>query len=260
MIVPTPKQAQIIIDEVSEDAPYLTNPIVVNYPNFESYFLFFNPFIKIVNSEAEKVLKERYSWFLLDVYEAHTSYFRPVSWTEFLKLSGISDYQKLDAVVATYHRARMYCDNDDYQNFLETIKRENLIAPEVDNLSAVLYGKIMAFFKKKGFFRLKVYEDTGVYGGEFDIEEVIKHEVWYSHARFETLDSSLLIVTDFDCRFSYLMGKSSLVLDMIETLDLEGFWIDNEIKAGWSYVPIEVEKRTTKDFINSLFRKLFKHN
>jgi hypothetical protein len=53
--------------------------------------------------------------------------------------------------------------------------------------------------------------------------------------RIETPDNKILVVEDFDERFTYLLGSEHDIADLIETLNLEGFYCDDLTVSNWSY-------------------------
>lgn len=117
-----------------------------------------------------------------------------------------------------------------------------MIPPQVDEFPEILEDKTLKYLKSKGYRRMYCYTDIDEKSNLVDIDTLISGYGLPCHVRLESEKGDLLIIQDFDQRFSYLMGEMEFVTDMIKQLDLEGFFCDDLTLEAWSLIPEKNKK------------------
>ena len=161
-----------------------------------------------------------------------------LSWTEFLKISGVQNYVELDAALAFAHRARRIGKKSEYLKYRTIIEkvRTEIIPPQVDEFPEILENELMIFLSTKGYNEVFIYTDIDEKQELTNISEILNEEEGLpSHIRIETPDSKILIVQDFDQRFSYILGSYETVNEIVNKLELEGFYCGEMTPEWWSY-------------------------
>lgn len=216
-------------------------PIKTNYPGFEACFVMFHPFLKIKEGHEFKI------HFEADNNKQQViEHYDKLSWTSFLKLSGIRDYKSLDRALAFYHRAFRIGERNEFLKLKKMIEinRVDIIPPQVDKFPEILENEILMYLKKIGYKKLYFYSDIIKKNELKSIDEQLNSsERLIAHVRIETPDNEILVAQDFDQRFSYLFGNKTFIQEIVTELDLEGFYCDNETPESWSYEIIS-EKET----------------
>lgn len=217
--------------------------VKIRYPNFQECFLMFHPFLKIKEGHEQEILFKPNKWPSKKEIQDHCL---ALSWTEFLKISGMRDYASIDATLAFYHRERLYAEKS--ENFklrkITELVRRDIIPPRVDELPEILENPILKFLFKKGYQDAYFYTDVDAKEGLSSLENQFTcDEGLGSHIRIETPDAKVLIAQDFGLRYTYIFGQREFTQEMVEDLDLEGFYCDDTTTDGWSYANISMKHR-----------------
>lgn len=247
MIIETPQQSEIILKNLV-DGNYWDKPIMQNYPGFDVCFLAFHPFYKIKAGHENKIKFERGSWPNKRQVLEHCD---RLSWTEFMNISGISDYKVLDSALSFREWARPNGDRkyfDVLSQFLN-LKHPEIIDPQTDNLSDILVNDILNFLKSKNYERVYIYDDSEAKNNIKPIETELTCDFGLTaHQRIETIDGKILIVTDFDCHHTYFFGNQETISELVSSIDLEGFYCDNLTTRNWSYEPIPQDRIVDREY------------
>lgn len=242
MIYETP-ELSIEVKSSLYSGNYRDRPILENYSSFQSCFVCLHPFLKIKADCLDKIKFETGNW---PTKAAIEGYCDPLSWTELIRLTGIRDIKSLDRALAFYHRAYRFAERSEYTKLIRLIEQEraDLIMPQVDELAEILENKLLQKLSLLGYTSVFIYSDTDPKRHSYTIESLLlKLTGLPSHVRIETPDSQILIAQDFDQRFSYILGNQSILTDMAESLDLDGFFCDQYTPESWSYYEIpEIER------------------
>jgi len=241
MVISTPIQSEIVLENIV-NGNYWNKPIMENFQGFEVYFVGLHPFYQIKQGHENKIKFENGNWpnkrEIIDHCEKLT-------WSEFMIISGINDYKHLDHALSFREWARPKGDKKYFDILSQTlnIKHKEIIAPTTDAIPDILIDHILNFFKSFGHsnFYLKYdYNDEEVLKN-LD-SEIINESNFGGHQIIKTIDSKLQIVTDFDCHQSYFMGEKNMIYDLVNKIDLEGFYCDRLTTRNWSFDVIPEER------------------
>lgn len=115
-------------------------------------------------------------------------------------------------------------------------QHRSYIVPRVDEVPEILENRLLRQIQLLGYTDAFIYSDVEKKGRLTNLDEVIR--VPYGlpgHPRIETPDSKLLVVQNFDQRFTYILGQRTTLSEIIRALDLEGFFCDQKTSQSWSY-------------------------
>src|SRR2546430_1609673 len=201
MIFETPQQSGEVLKNLYSKN-YRDKPIIENFPGFEECFLAFHPFLIIKEGHAAQIHFQTGNWPSKQQIVDHCD---RLSWSDFLKISGVSDYKKLDQALAFFHRAYRFGTKSEYQKLKKIVSDDscNIILPQVDNLPEIIENEIFKFLKQKGYSGIYIYSDIEEKKILSSIGNLISEERGLqSHVRIETPDSRILIAQDFDQRLT----------------------------------------------------------
>ncbi len=251
MILKTPKISNEIRKYLNSES-YRDRPLKKNYPIFEECFILLHPFLKIKNGSENSIKFETGKWPNKNQINEHCE---KLSWAKFLELSKIKDYKSLDRALAFYHRAYRIGEKNEYLKLRRTIEKDrvDIIPPQVDELPEILENDILKFIKQLGYTQLYFYSDIDERNKLESIDKQIENpERLRSHIRIETPDERILIAQDFDQRFSYIFGEKEFIINIVKSLDLEGFYCDDDTSESWSFETIaENEKMNWDEDMNT---------
>lgn len=200
---------------------------------FEEVFLFFHPFIK------PKTIK--YELFEPDTYPSITDIMKHceiLTWSQFLKLSSIDNYQQLDIGLRTSISGL----NQTYKNekiakaILDVCEQEEIIAPAEGCFPETLISGVLESIKKQG-------HDWIWYGDEFGTERKLEYvddlvtncDTFPIHPiNLFTHDHSILLTTHWDSHFSMLCSDKNTINEIVTSCNLDGFYCDESTRIYWS--------------------------
>lgn len=237
MIYETPEISNEVKKYLDSDN-YFGRPILKNYPNFQDCFVCFHPFLQIKEGNNDYIKFVTGNWPNKTAIEKHCE---PVSWKEIIRLTGINDIKSLDRVLAFYHRAYRFAERSEYKKLTSFLEKEmiNIILPQVDTLSEIIENSLLRKIQSIGYDSVFMYSDYEDKEKLYAIKDLIADSNRLRcHVRIETSDSKILIAQDFDQRFTYILGDKPLLTNIIESIDLEGFFCNQETPASWSYYEV----------------------
>jgi|GEM_PF-4828684 len=233
-------------------------------PGFESYFVFFNPFRVAVKGKEHLVkFNDSESYSMKNIL----SNTETRSWEWFLTTSGINSYIELENVLSFYIWANKYGTSVvNYKKF-QKINNENpcVIPPEEDLIDEEINKEFIKYLYEKGVREVYNYSDDyqikdikikDLCNITDDFELTIPKSGW-SGSTITTLDKKLSIVGCNNSAFNLLMGEESIVAELIDTLNLEGFYCNNETAYGWGVLDISEEDLLLDDKESSNYKKVF---
>ncbi len=246
MVIKEPEIPKEILKEVNpNDKNGRNKPLKLNFKNYDECFLMFHPFLVTKENHKNEFKFETGNWASKKDIIEHCE---RMSWTEFLKISGVQNYVELDAVLAFAHGARRFGKKSEYLKYRITIEkvRTEIIPPQVDWFPEILENSLMMFLESKGYEEVFIYTDIDEKNGLTKVSNILNDdEELPSHVRIETPDSKVLVAQDFDQRFSYILGPLETVEELINTLNLEGFYCSDITPEWWSYREIPRNDRIT---------------
>jgi hypothetical protein len=246
MIYETPEISNDVKKYLDSDN-YRDRPILKNYPNFPDCFVCFHPFLKIKEGHNDQIKFETGNWPNKSEIEKHCE---AISWNEIIRLTGIYGIKSLDRALAFYHRAYRFAEKSEYKKLTNLLDKEtsNIIPPQVDELPEIIENKLLRKLQTLGYNSVFVYSDIDDKDKLNLIDELITNPNGLrSHVRIETPDSKIIVAQDFDQRFTYILGEKPLLIDIIKSIDLEGFFCDQETPESWSYFEISEKNKMDWD-------------
>ena len=240
MVIATPTPSQIVLDHIDSDK-YRDRPILAKYPGYEVCFLAFHPFLKIKSGHHDSIEFVPDKWPNKKEIIAHCDL---LTWTSFLELSGIPSYQRLSHTINFMHCAISIGNKDDFDKLLLfTAQADKIICPTPDYFPQILEDKVLNFFKTKKYDTLYIYTDTSREKEFKSLDSLLLGDRLPPQVRLQTTDNKILIITDFDCCHSYFLGSLSDIKEIVDFIDLEGFYCNNQTPEHWSFYEVPSGKQ-----------------
>jgi len=242
MELQTPIQAK----DVENDG----NSIRQHYAEYEATFVILHPFLKINDGSNIKFATGK--WPIKDEIVKNTT---RLTWTEIVDEAQLNDINELDRLLAFLHCARRTANKDGWVKLMTVIDTNNYVAAQVDNYPEILTNPTLELLKSYGYDKVFHYSDISEERTSYNIQDLIndKNSLPESHTRILTPDDKILFETDFDSRFTYLSSDRKTIDDIVERLDLEGFYCNDNTKSYWSY------KEENKDLIDWESKERYKN-
>jgi hypothetical protein len=238
MIFNTPIQSKGLFELVRGSDNPRDWPIRKHYPGFETTFLMFHPFLRIKKGHEDLINFETGNWPLKNEIVEHCDL---IKWNQIIMQYKFKDIVSLDRALAFYHCSTKNTDNESYEKLINALKEDSLYPPLVDNFPEILEDKMLYYLKQNGINDLIYYSDINEDEKKITTEELIRANGLTYHVRLENKEKPILIVQDFDQRFSYIFGNQDFLTNLIADLDLEGFYCDDLTLEAWSLIP-EIHK------------------
>ncbi len=245
IVIETPRQSETVLKYLSSENS-MDWPILKRYPGFECCFLAFHPFLIV--KEGGKNVKIPYQPF--PKKDEITKNYNRLTWGEFLKISGIDDFKSLDDCLAFYDYAKRFTNRNEYEKLIAVTEKENsiIIEPQVGCFPEIIENALLNYFVKKGYSELYTYDDIHDEKELFKIERLFNDELSnIRHIRIESPDHKILVVEDFEERFTYFLGNKTDIKELIEELDLEGFYCNEYTTSNWSYEILDDKLKISRD-------------
>lgn len=242
MIHNTPKLSEEVLQSL-HSGKHRDLPILINYPGFNECFVALHPFLKIKTENNEHLNFE--SNKRPNKFEIVANY-NPLTWQEVIKLTRIKDISSLDRALAFLHRAYSYVERTEYYKLMRLLLKDRLdiLPAEVDEIPKIIENKLLYFIRSLGYDEVLVYFDISSNKEMVNIDKLISNEIVLpSQPRVETPDSKVLIATDFDQRFTYILSEKDILQKFIESVNLEGFFCNKKTPESWSYKIIQGEEK-----------------
>lgn len=208
------------------------NSIRQHYAEYKATFVILHPFLKIKDGSDIKFVTGK--WPIKDEIVKNTT---RLTWTEIVDEAQLNDINELDRLLAFLHCARRTADKDGWVKLMTVIDTNNYVVAQVDNYPEILTNPTLELLKSYGYDKVFHYSDISDERTSYDIQDLIneKNSLPESHTRILTPDNKILFETDFDNRFTYLSSDRKTIGDIVERLDLEGFYCNDNTKSYWSY-------------------------
>lgn len=239
MIFSTPIQSDGLFELIKGSDNPRDWPIRKHYPGFETTFLMFHPFLRIKKGHENLINFETGNWPLKNEIVEHCDL---IKWSQIIMQYKFKDIISLDRALAFYHCATKNTDNESYEKLIDALKEDSLYPPLVDNFPEILEDKMLYYLKQNGINDLFYYSDIDEDEKVFTTEELIRAKGLTYHVRLENKEKPILIIQDFDQRFSYIFGNQDFLTNLVTDLDLEGFYCDDLTIESWSLIP-EIHKK-----------------
>ncbi len=139
MIFETPQQSEEVLRGLHSNN-YLDRPIKERFTGFESCFLAFHPFLLIKDGHEAQIHFQTGKWPSKTQIVEHCE---KLSWSNFFRISEISDYKKLDQALGFFHRAYRLGNRNEYQKLKALVADDSskiLIAQDFDQRFTYFLG------------------------------------------------------------------------------------------------------------------------
>jgi hypothetical protein len=226
MIYTTPILSPEILDLVKNKAVE-----IIMEDNFPCCFVAFNSFLQ---AKEDYIIPE-------DRFPSDSEivdHFTTLSWNEVLKITGLEDIKSLDRSLAFFHTERRIADRNEYKKLKDFLdKNEDTVIPAyVDDICPITLIKILEYISNNGYSEIMISSFIESEYKNYKIVDIIKEiNIVPSEVRIQLLDINLKIVQDFDQRFFCIHGNNQDVIEMVKTLELEGFYADKNTPFCWSW-------------------------
>ncbi len=225
MILETPIQSENVENDDN-------NSIREHYADYEATFVILHPFLKIKDGSSIKF--ETGNWPTKSEIIQNTT---RLTWTEIINQAKLKDIKELDRLLAFLHCARRTADKESWIKLMTIVDSNNYIVAQVDNYPDILTDVTLELLKSYGYNNIFHYSDISDNKTSYEIKDLIDNErgLPESHPRILTPDNKILFETDFDERFTCLSSDRETIDEIINKLDLEGFYCNNKTKTYWSH-------------------------
>jgi hypothetical protein len=230
MILKHPTQSKFVLEKVQSGK--LTR-IVEEFPQYESHFIGFSPFLKIKNGHESNIKFVTGHWPNKKEVLEHCE---RVSWTDFLKLSGMRDYISLERALSFYHRATSIGERTEYKKMKTLVEKTSpfFVPPQTDEYPDILINDLLNFLAKH-------YSGVFIHG-EFEpvetptsIKSLLESDKGIPRlSSIETTDDRMKALQIFDFPFTCYFGPRELISDLIKTVNLEGFFCEKDTSLCWA--------------------------
>ncbi|RZK24951.1 MAG: DUF2711 family protein [Flavobacterium sp.] len=225
MILATPIQIQEI--EAGK-----STPIREVYADYEETFVILHPFLKV---------KEGYD-VRFDTWKRPTKndIFNgtlPVNWSEIVAQANLKDIKELDRLLAYLHGGRFEAEKDAWLRLMRYVDSNKLYVAQTDDYPSVLINPTLEVLKVLGYNDVLCYSDISNDKTSYNISGLLTSGNNFpgSNARILTPDNKIILVTDFDLRFSYLSSDQETLDFFLSKINLEGFYCNATTRPGWSH-------------------------
>ena len=246
MVISEPKLSRELLATVDPNSKnYRDRPIKANFAGFEECFVMFHPFTK---PQSVRLADSLHSNNQDCSNPSKTECLPTLSWTEFIKISGIKDYVELDAALAFAHRARTIARKSEYLKLRRAVAYHvpRIMLPGVDEFPEALEPQLYSYLLANGYTEVYIYDDSEAKADPTDLHHLLAERPELpSHVRIETPGREILIAQDFDQRFIYICGARDPIELLVAELALEGFFCGDRTPEGWSYSFIPEEDQIT---------------
>lgn len=238
MTIETPKQS--FSPKIDSDFQG-DRPILFNYPDYECCFIALNPFLKIKAGHNKDIKFIKGKWPDKNSIIEHCE---KVTWTEFLNISGITDYKKLNETLLFREWAIRFCDKNEFEKLINTLDKTSIIAAQADSIPEILENDVLNYFLNIGYDKLIIESEMSIGLLNIKIKDIITQVNKLPHVPvIYTPDEKYRIIVSFDCFFTYYLGSKYNIDKLIETIDLEGFYCDKDTVERWSFEEISDDKK-----------------
>lgn len=200
---------------------------------FEEVFIFYHPFIKPKNLNYD-LFKPGSNPGKNDIF----THCEPISWKDFLELSSIENYKKLDIGLRTLigGLTKQFADEAAAKVIKDVCKKNKIVIPSEGFISDLLINKILYAIKQQGHEWIWCGDEFCTERKLQYIEDFINDNHPFGNKRNNlfTHDSAILLTTHWDSHFSLLCSDKETVNRIVNTCNLEGFYCTDKTKIYWS--------------------------
>lgn len=200
---------------------------------FEAVYVSLNPFILPITLDKDE--------FKPGTYPSRASIAakcRPVSWTEVMRLTGLSSLAAVDIALRTRSGGlKQELRNEAYAAALDTlIETHSILPPPEGSFSDLLHDRVLHAIQA-------LSQDWLWIGDEFCterrlqwIEDLKNQDQGLTSGRFNifTPDKSLLWTIHWDSHFSFLCSSRDNLITLVQKIELEGFFCTDATEVYWS--------------------------
>lgn len=218
MILETPNTAMLYNPKIHQTDTRLRS----QFGDFESTFIILNPF---------------------------TSQGNLISWANVLNLIGDNwSLAKLNRAISFYHAIVFEIEKDVWNEFYEFLKHKQIEPPLPETIHKTLTMRIFNELLKLGYDSLKQIswgEDNLIKIRNFSQDKYCI----YADTSLETLDKHINLSQFFDQVVTFLSGERKILNSIIENVELEGFFADDNFNLLWDYVELDEYNLVKRDEI-----------
>ncbi|MGN7400001.1 DUF2711 family protein [Cytobacillus praedii] len=199
---------------------------------FEEIFVFYHPFIKPESID--------YELFKPDTYPNRNEIRENcvvVTWKQFLKLSGIESFRKLDVGLRTNINGlrEEYQDENIAQMIKNTCRDKKIGEPTEGLFPYFIMDNLLKGIKALGHNWIWCGNEFATERKLTFIDDIITDNNLLDQCKnLFTNDHHLLITTHWDSHFSLLCSGKSTVEQLVNYCNLEGFYCTDQTEIYWS--------------------------
>lgn len=214
--------------------PYQGKILSYYHGYFEAVFIVLHPFLK---PRLDKIKYFKSDSGVENDFPSDSqilSWCSPVTWTEFLEVSGIDNLQNLDgalrnSIFGLKDRKRFQSHTD---ALVSTLQTQDLIAPDEGDIPCILLPRICQALQSLGYKWAWLGDEFCTERKLKWIEELDIAEI-YCHGCIFTPDHKILLVSHWDSHCTFLCSSKGKISQFVQEAELEGFYCTPQTEVYW---------------------------
>lgn len=161
---------------------------------------------------------------------------QPMSWTEFISIAGLRDIASLARCIIFMERGRRLVERTEYLKMCRVLdNRPQIMTPPVDWIPELWENDLGNYL----LTRNQLYLELDLHGSEAKIIETdtllrTQSILPGPFSRIKTPDGTLALHQNSDEPYTLILGEKDFVLDLVNRMDLEGFFTNMNTDIAWS--------------------------
>jgi hypothetical protein len=165
---------------------------------------------------------------------------QPMSWVEFMSIAGLRDVGSLARCIIFMERGRRLVERAEYLKMCGVLdKRPEIMTPPVDWIPELWENDLGNYL----LTRNQLYLELDLHGLEAEVIEA--KSLLGTHcvlsgpfSRIKTPDGTLSLHQNSDEPYTLILGEKDFVVDLVNNIDLEGFFTNMNTPIAWSDMDI----------------------
>ena len=222
--------------DIYASCPYDGKILSYYREQFEAVYIVLHPFLR-PKSVQIKYPKTEEEWF--DDRQI-LQWFDPVSWTEFLHLSGIDSWQNLDGALRSYIFGIL--DVKRFQSHTDalicSLEKEKLLPPNEGEIPCTLMSEIRQGLHSLGYKWVWLGDEFCTKRKLEWLDDLETTEKIPCHGCMFTADHEVLLMSHWDSHCTFLCSSKEKINRFLAQVELEGFYCTRQTEVYWGLYEI----------------------
>jgi hypothetical protein len=200
---------------------------------YESAYIILHPFFEVINPEKIDFDKEEYP-----TKSEITKHCKIITWKEFMDLSKIENISKLDIALRNSIKGlkESHKDETTLSKLIETCEKHHVHQPNEGSFEELLIDPMLKGISNLGYKWIFRGDEFGTERQIMFIDDIINNNEkigdWYKN--IYTPKNEILFSVHWDSHFTLICSSKSTIEQIIEHVQLEGFYCDHRTEIYWS--------------------------